>query len=294
MNILILSRKRQLYSTRRLVEECERLGYEPRVIDPLRFTISISGGKPVILHHGKELTGADVVIPRVGSYGTLYAICVVRHFDMMGIPVVNGHLPISQAKNKLASLQLLANAGVPVPDTIMSRYPKYLDKIMKLIGGPPAILKLLRGTQGTGVIYSESAQSVESVLDTIWSLGEDILLQQYVAESKGTDIRVLVIDGEARAAMRRIPKKGEFRSNIHRGGKGVKVDIPEKHRRIAVRAAAAIGLNVAGVDMIESDNGPLVIEVNSSPGFEGLEKATGENAARMIIEYAAKRAARKE
>lgn len=285
MNILILSRKKGLYSTRRLIEECKKAGHRPTAIDPLRCALCISNAQPKIILKGKELTDVDAVIPRVGSYGTMYAICVVRHFNMMNIPVINNHLPIALAKNKLTSLQLLAHNGVPVPDTIISRYPHHLDKMLKLVGGIPVIMKLLRGTQGTGVIFSESTQSVESVLDTIWSLGEDIMLQRYVAESKGSDIRVFVIGGEAASAMRRIPKHGEFRSNIHRGGTGKKIAIPREYREIATKAASVIGLNIAGVDMIESSNGPQVLEVNSSPGFEGLEKSTGQNIAKMIIDY---------
>ena len=180
-----------------------------------------------------------------------------------------------------------------VPDTLMSRYPRDLDKMMKLVSGPPLIMKLLRGTQGTGVIFAESKASVESMLETIWSLGEDIMIQRFIAESKGKDIRVLVIDGKVRAAMRRIAAEGEFRSNIHRGGTGEPVKLTSACERIAVRAAAAAGLQLAGVDILESSSGPMVIEVNASPGFEGLEEATKRNIAKLFVE-AAVRAARKK
>jgi len=240
---------------------------------------------------GRALQPPRAVLPRIGTAGTIYSIAVVRHFELMDIPVVNRASAIEQAKNKLACLQILAQKGVPVPDTLMSRYPRDLDKLMKLVSGPPLILKLLRGTQGTGVIFAETKASVESMLETIWSLGEDIMIQRFIAESKGKDIRVLVIDGEVRAAMRRIGAEGEFRSNIHRGGTGEPVKLTKVYERIAVRAAAAAGLQLAGVDILEASSGPMVIEVNASPGFEGLEEATKRNIAKMFVE-AAVRAAR--
>lgn len=288
MNILILSRKRTLYSTRRMIEECKKKRHEPTVLDPLKCVIAISENKPQVLLKGKPIVDVDAIIPRVGAYGTTYALCVIKQFDMMGVPLANNSVPIERAKNKLSALQMLAQNGVAVPDTILSRYPHDLDKMMKLVGGTPVILKLLKGTQGTGVIYCESTKSVESVLDTIWSLGEDIILQRYIAESGGADIRILVIGGEAKASMRRTPKHGEFRSNIHKGGAGEKIKIPPSYAEIAERCASIIGLDIAGVDLIESNNGPLVMEVNASPGFEGLEEATKMNIAGMIIDYAAK------
>jgi ribosomal protein S6--L-glutamate ligase len=202
--------------------------------------------------------------------------------------VLNNHGPIARAKNKLGCLQLLASKGIPVPDTLMSRYPRDLDKLMKRVGGPPLVMKLLRGTQGTGVIFAESRASVESMLETIWSLGEDILLQRFIAESRGKDLRVLVVDGRVRGSMRRVGAAGEFRSNIHRGGKGERVKIGKEYEKVAVAAARAVGLQVAGVDMLETSKGPLVLEVNASPGFEGLEGATGENVAKEIVKAAAR------
>lgn len=290
MRILILSRKRSLYSTRRLREEGKRLGHEVDVTDPLKCVLRLSEGKPSLLVGGRTLEKPGSVLPRIGTAGTAYSIAVVRHFELMGVPVVNRASAIEQAKNKLACLQLLAAKGVPVPDTLMSRYPRDLDKLMKLVAGPPLILKLLRGTQGTGVIFAESKASVESMLETIWSLGEDIMIQRFIAESKGKDIRALVIDGEVRASMRRIGAEGEFRSNIHRGGVGEPVKLPKAYERVAVKAAAAAGLELAGVDILESSAGPMVIEVNASPGFEGLEEATKRNIARMFIEAAARAA----
>jgi ribosomal protein S6--L-glutamate ligase len=290
MRILLLSRKRTLYSTRRLREEGQRLGHEVEVLDPLKCVLLLKQDGPSLLASGRPVRGPGVVLPRIGTSGTEYSIAVVRHFELMGIPVVNGSDAVARAKNKLGCLQLLAAKGLPVPETLMSRYPRDLDRLMKLVGGPPVIMKLLRGTQGTGVIFAESRASVESMLETIWSLGEDILLQRFIAESKGKDVRALVIDGEACAAMRRVGREGEFRSNIHRGGVGEAVDLSPGVERLAVRAAKAVGLRIAGVDILESSRGPLVIEVNASPGFEGLEEATKSNIARLFIRSAVRAA----
>jgi len=290
VKILILSRKRSLYSTRRLREEGQKLGHEVDVVDPLKIVLRLSNGEPSMLVGARTLQPPRSVLPRIGTAGTMYSIAVVRHFELMGVPVVNRASAIEQAKNKLACLQVLARKGIPVPDTLMSRYPRDLDKLMKLVAGPPLILKLLRGTQGTGVIFAESKASVESMLETIWSLGEDIMIQRFIAESKGKDIRVLVIDGEVRAAMRRIGAEGEFRSNIHRGGVGEPVKLSKEYERVAVKAASAAGLQLAGVDILESSSGPMVIEVNASPGFEGLEEATKRNIAKMFVEAAVRTA----
>lgn len=286
MRLLILSRKRSLYSTRRLREEGVKLGHHVEVVDPLRCVLLIRPEGPAILAGGRELTPPDVVIPRVGSMGTDYSVAVVRHLELMRVPVLNGSEAISRAKHKLACLQELASRNLPVPDTLIARYPRDLDRLMKLLGGPPVILKLLRGTQGTGVIFAESRQSVESVLETVWSLGEDILLQRFIAESKGRDLRALVLDGKVAAAMRRVGPPGEFRSNIHRGGVGEAVKLNRSYARVAVAGAKALGLRAAGVDMLETAAGPVLLEVNASPGFEGLEAATGVNAARAIVKTA--------
>lgn len=286
MKVLILSRKRSLYSTKRLAEECGRLKAEPVVLDPLRCILSVRTDAPMVMYHGRAIRGIGVVVPRIGTTGTEYSISVVRHFEMMGVPTLNRPQPISSARNKLGCLQILVKNRVRVPETLISRYPRNLQKLLKLVGGTPIILKLLRGTQGTGVIISESPQSVESVLETIWSLGEDIMLQRFIAESKGTDLRVLVLGGRVAASMQRVAREGEFRSNIHRGGVGVEVKLTDEQELMAVKAAQVVGLDCAGVDMLMSKAGPLVIEVNASPGFQGLEAATGQNIARMIIEQA--------
>ncbi len=289
MRLLILSRKRTLYTTRRLREEAERLGHRVDVVDPLRCVLLLKPEGPAILAGGRTLARPGAVIPRVGTAGTDYSIAVVRHLELMGVPVLNGSDAIGCAKHKLGCLQTLAARGLPVPDTLIARYPRDLDRLMKLLGGPPVILKLLRGTQGTGVIFAESRSSVESMLETIWSLGEDILLQRFIAESKGRDLRALVVDGRVQAAMRRIGAPGEFRSNIHRGGVGEAVKLDRAYERVALGAARAVGLRAAGVDMLETSAGPVVLEVNASPGFEGLEEATGVNAARVLVQAAVRR-----
>jgi ribosomal protein S6--L-glutamate ligase len=288
VRILILSRKRTLFTTRRLREEGERLGHRVDVVDPLRCVLLLKPEGPAILAGGRSLPRPQAVIPRVGTAGTDYSIAVVRHLELMGVPVLNGAEAIGRAKHKLGCLQILAARGLPVPDTLIARYPRDLDRLMKLLGGPPVILKLLRGTQGTGVIFAESRSSVESMLETVWSLGEDILLQRFIAESKGRDVRALVVQGRVCAAMRRIGAPGEFRSNIHRGGVGEPVQLPRAYERVAVAAARAMGLEAAGVDMLETSKGPVILEVNASPGFEGLEAATGVNAARALVQAAAR------
>ena len=292
MRILILSRRRGIYSTRRLAEEAERLGHEAPVVDPLKCVVVLAGGVSKLLHNRREVTG-DVVIPRIGTFAPGYLLAVLRQLRLMDVPSVNDAGPIARARNKLGCLQLLQEHGVAIPDTIISRYPRHLSKLIDLLGGTPLILKLLRGTQGTGVVIAETAASVESMLETIWSLGEDILLQRFIAESRGRDVRALVIDGKVRSVMRRVGREGEFRSNIHRGGVGEKVKLPDEYEHAAVLAAEACGLKLAGVDILESEKGPMVIEVNASPGFQGLEEATGQNVAKMIVEYAVRIAKRK-
>ena len=237
------------------------------------------------------MKGVDVVIPRIGTFGTEYGISVVHQFELMGVPVVNDHLAIARAKDKLGCLQILASRALPVPPTVLTRYPRKLHDALRHLGGTPVVLKLLRGTQGTGVVLAESATGVESVLDAIWSLGEDIMIQKFIRESKGKDLRILVIGGEVVGAMRRTAREGEFRSNIHRGGTGTMVEPTPTLARLAIDATRIVGLDVAGVDLLESDEGPLLLEVNASPGFQGLEEATSIDVATRMIEYAVKMAA---
>jgi ribosomal protein S6--L-glutamate ligase len=286
MLAVILSRRRALYSTRRLREELLKLECEVRVIDPLKCIVRLSGRLQTVLANRRDLANVETVIPRVGVYAVPFILAVVRQFSNMGVPVLNSEEAIACARDKLRCLQTLVRAGIPVPDTLATRYPATFENMMALVGGPPVVLKLSSGSQGTGVILSESVESARSSLEAIWSLGADLMMQKFIAEARGRDLRVLVIDGEARAAMRRVAGRNEFRSNIHRGGVGEPVSLSPAYRDAAVRAAAAVGLTVAGVDILETRSGPLVIEVNASPGFQGLELATGLNIAGMIAEQA--------
>lgn len=294
MLAVILSRKRALYSTRRLRQEFQALGCTVRVVDPLSCVISMVRERQTVLARRRDLGDADVVIPRIGTYGVGYAVAVVRQFRLMGVPCINDDEGIGRVKNKIRCLQYLRHAGIPIPETLAARSPLSFEKMVDLVGGPPVILKLASGMQGTGVILSESVEAARSSLEAFWSLGADLLMQNFVSESRGRDVRVLVIGREVRAAMRRVSRDGEFRSNMHRGAVGEPI-IPEKEQReIAIRAARAVGLELAGVDMLETREGPRVLEVNASPGFQGLEEATGLNIARMIAEHALTLARRRQ
>lgn len=286
MKFLVLSRKPAIYSTRRLREAARIEGHSCLVVDPLRCVLHLEGGSAKVRVAGEDLTGIDAVIPRVGSYAVEYSLALVRQFELMGVPVLNGSAGIALAKQKWASLQALTAAGVPVPPTTLMRFPTHLADTLAELGGPPVILKLLRGMQGAGVLLAESGEAAESIMDTVWSLGEDIIAQKFIAESRGTDVRVLVIGGEAVAAMRRTAKEGDFRSNIHRGGVGERVALTPALASVAVRAAQVTGLRVAGVDVLESKEGVVVLEVNSSPGFQGLEEATDRDIAVEIVREA--------
>lgn len=288
MKILILSRKGSLYSTRRLREACKVLGVACQVADPLACTVVIDGPVPRVYGNSKELRSIDAVVPRIGAYGARHGIAVVHAFDDQGVPTLNHHEAIERVKDKLGCLQRLAKAGLPVPTTVLTRSPKAINRALEAVGGVPVILKFLRGTQGTGVMSSESVASARSMLDAIWSLGEDVLLQRFVSESRGRDLRVLVVGGEVVAAMRRHACEGEFRSNIHRGGVGEAIVLPRPLERLALQAARITGMEVAGIDILESAAGPLLLEVNSSPGFQGLEEATGIDIALRIMERALK------
>jgi ribosomal protein S6--L-glutamate ligase len=235
----------------------------------------------------------DLVIPRIGASVTEHGLAVVNQFDMMGVPIVNNSQPIARSRDKLRSFQLLSRKDIDIPRTVVAREPHQIGAALEAVGGPPVVLKLIRGTQGIGVILAETEQAVLSVLDTLWSLGQTILIQEFVAESEGRDIRALVVGNRVVTAMRRQARFGEFRSNIHRGGDGVVVDLDERTRRTAVQATQVMGLQVAGVDLLESHEGPKVMEVNSSPGFEGLEEATGLGIAEIIVNYAVRFARRR-
>jgi ribosomal protein S6--L-glutamate ligase len=284
----ILSRRRSLYTTRRLVESIEKLGHEARVLNPLHCFLVLSGRAPETYCRGMEspLLDLDVVLPRIGASITEHGLAVVNQFDMMGVPLVNNSQPIARSRDKLRSLQLLSRAGIDIPKTVMVSDPSQIHRALEIVGGPPAVLKVVKGTQGIGVILAETEQAALNVLETFWNLGMNILVQEFIEESEGRDIRALVVGDRVVTAMRRQAGIGEFRSNVHRGGTGTVVDLPENYRTAALQATRVMDLQVAGVDMLESRSGPKVLEINSSPGFEGLERWTGVDIAAAIIEYA--------
>lgn len=284
--IAILSRKRSLYSTSRLVEAIKRRGHRPAVLDTLKCNLILGPGGPRMVYRGVEIRNLSVVIPRIGASITTYGLAVVSHLDLMGVPVVNNAVPISRSRDKLRCLQYLSRYGLDVPRTVMAHDRSNVPKLVEEVGGLPAIIKLIRGTQGVGVMIASTLAEVQSILETFWDLGQEIVLQEFIRESKGRDVRALVVGDRVVGAMRRRAKKGEFRSNIHRGGEGTPIELPRAYEEAAVKACGIIGLQIAGVDMLESKAGPKIMEINSSPGFEGLEAATGKDIAGMIIDHA--------
>lgn len=288
MVIGILSRRPSLYSTRRLVQSASRRGHRALVLNPLRCNLSLSRGAPAIFYRGLEgmLPLPDVVLPRIGASITDHGLAVVNQFDRMRVPLVNNAEPIARSRDKLRSLQLLAAAGIDIPRTVMARDPSQIHRALEMVGGPPAIIKVLKGTQGIGVILAETEQVAQTIVETFASLAMNILVQEFIEESEGRDIRALVVGGRVVTAMRRQARLGEFRSNVHRGATGVAAELSEGYQRAALRATEVMGLQVAGVDLLESSAGPKVIEINSSPGFEGLERCTDADIAGAIVDYA--------
>jgi ribosomal protein S6--L-glutamate ligase len=286
LNLAILSRNPKLHSTRRLVEAARALGHRALVLDTLHCNMVLARERPSMFYRGEEVGPIDVVIPRIGASITSYGLAVVNQFDMMGVPVLASAVPIARSRDKLRALQLLSRFGLDIPRTAMCRYRDEVAQVVEHVGGLPCIVKLLQGTQGVGVMIASTMEEVQGMLDTFWDLGQEILLQEFVAESKGRDLRALVVGDRVVAAMRRQARTGEFRSNIHRGGKARAAVLPREYAEAAVKAARVIGLEVAGVDMLESRTGPKIMEVNSSPGFEGLERATRKDIARMYVEHA--------
>ncbi len=286
MRLLILSRNSSLYSTSRIVLAARARGHEVSVIDPLDFQIVVERGRPSLVAAGVSLPRYDIVIPRIGASITNYGLAVVRQFDLMGVPVLNGAVAIARSRDKLRALQLLTRKNIDVPTTVCARSPAGIDAALSIVGGCPAIVKLQQGTQGIGTMIAETSQAVHSLLETLWAMGQDIVLQEYVRESKGRDIRAIVVGGRVVAAMRRVAKPGEFRSNLHRGGKGNSLRLPPAYRNAAIRASKIMGLEIAGVDMLEGKNGPKILEINSSPGLEGIERASGIDVATAMIEHA--------
>ncbi|MTV25071.1 30S ribosomal protein S6--L-glutamate ligase [Nitriliruptoraceae bacterium ZYF776] len=285
MKLAILSRNSSLYSTRRLKEAAEARDHQVRVIDYLRCVIDITSHRPAIHYGGAQLEEVDAVIPRIGATHTFYGTAVVRQFEMMGVyPAVESHA-ISRSRDKLRSLQLLAAEGVGLPVTSFAHSTKDIDGLISLVGGAPLVVKLLEGTQGMGVVLAETKKAAESVIGAFRNLNANILVQEYIKEARGADIRAFVIGNRVVAAMERTAAPGEFRSNLHRGGEARRVRLTPEERATAKRAAKILGLNVAGVDLMRSNHGPVVLEVNSSPGLEGIEAATGVDVASKVIEF---------
>ena len=290
MKFLVLSRSSAIYSTRRLLEACDEVGVDVVVADPLDLALLLpAGGKPSIHSAAHSVQNVDLVVPRIGTTITEYGLAVLHHFELMGVPVLNSSSAVYRARDKLRSLQVLVDHGVPVPPTLMARSPESIEWCIEQLGGPPVILKLLQGTQGVGVMLAESLTAAEAILDAMWGLNQNILVQKFIAESRGRDLRCIVVGDRVVAAMRRVARAGSFRSNIHRGGRGEMVDPgPKEIERVAVAASRALGLTISGVDLLEGADGPLVTEVNVSPGLEGIEAATGRDLAGEIVRYAKK------
>lgn len=292
MRIAILSRNRSLYSTRRLIEAAEQRGHEVTVIDHLRCFMDISAHHPIIHYRGREIVRGefDAVIPRIGASVSFYGTAVLRQFEMMGVYSVNESVAMSRARDKLRSLQLLSRRGIGIPVTAFAHFTDDLDALIREVGGAPLVVKLLEGTQGIGVVLAETKKAAESVIQAFMGLDVNILVQEFIKETKGTDLRCFVVGDRVIAAMERRAPPGEFRSNLHRGGTASLVRLTPTERRTAVSAARALGLNVSGVDMLRSSRGPLVMEVNASPGLEGIEGSTGKDVAGTIIGFIEKNA----
>lgn len=291
MKIAILSQNANLYSTRRLREAGQEQGHDMRVIDYLRCYMNITSQKPTIVYKGKLLENFDAIIPRIGASRTFYGTAVVRQFEVMDVFSPNESQAISRSRDKLRSMQILAREGVGLPITGFAHATEDIDGLIETVGGAPLVIKLLEGTQGIGVVLAETYQAAKSVIEAFRGLDANILVQEFIQEAGGSDLRCFVVGDQVIAAMKRQGAEGEFRSNLHRGGNAQEIALSPKETDTAVRAAKAMGLKVAGVDLLRSDHGPVVMEVNSSPGLEGIEKATGINVAGKIIEFVAKNAA---
>ncbi|MEM7590703.1 MAG: 30S ribosomal protein S6--L-glutamate ligase [Cyanobacteria bacterium P01_A01_bin.83] len=285
MKIAILSQDASLYSTSKLKEAGEAQGHQMRVIPYLRCYMNITSSRPSIIFNGTPLEDFDAVIPRIGASRTFYGTAVVRQFEVMGVFSANESQAISRSRDKLRCMQILAREGVGLPVTGFAHATQDIDGLIETVGGAPLVIKLLEGTQGIGVVLAETYQAAKSVIEAFRGLDANILVQEYIKEAGGADLRCFVVGGQVIAAMKRQGAKGEFRSNLHRGGNAQKIELSVEERTTAIKAAKAMGLNVAGVDLLRSNHGPVVMEVNSSPGLEGIEKATKINVAGKIIEY---------
>ncbi len=285
MNIFILSRNKNLYSTSRIVEAGQNRGHLVRVIDYMRCYMNITSDKPIVYYGGESLGIVDAVIPRIGASNTFYGTAVVRQFETMDSYCINSSVSISNSRDKLRSMQILAQAGINMPMTGFASHTKDIEGVIESVGSTPLIMKLLQGTQGQGIVLAETRKAAESVMSAFRQLDADIMVQEYIKESAGTDIRAFIVGEEVVATMKRTAPLGEFRSNVHLGSKIERVDISSKEKDIAVSAAKILGLSVAGVDFMRSRRGPLILEVNSSPGLQGIEACSGVDVANKIISY---------
>ncbi|MGI9535144.1 MAG: 30S ribosomal protein S6--L-glutamate ligase [Thermodesulfobacteriota bacterium] len=285
MKIVILSRNPNLYSTNRLFEVATQKGHDVEIIDFLKCYIVMAKGKPDIFLDGQKLEKYDAVIPRIGASRTFYGCAVVRQFEMMNTFCLNSSLAISRSRDKLRSLQILSRSDLEIPYTAFAANPTDIPHLIKEVGGAPLVVKLLQGTQGIGVVLTETVKASKSVIEAFYGIKANMLIQEFIEESKGADIRALVVGNTVVASIKRQGEEGEFRSNLHRGGSAINFKLTKEERNTAVQAAKLLGLNVAGVDMLMSEKGPMVIEVNSSPGLEGIETSTGKDIAGKIIEY---------
>ncbi|MEY3397593.1 MAG: hypothetical protein RL220_187 [Bacteroidota bacterium] len=288
LNIAILSRDTKLYSTSRLVEAAQHRGHEVRVLDHLKCNLVIEKQNPKVIYNGEEVRGVNAVIPRIGASVTFYGTAVVRQFEMMNVFSTVESQALVRSRDKLRSMQILSKAGLGLPKTVFTNYSKDVEKILKEVGGAPVVIKLLEGTQGLGVVLAENKKAAISVIEAFNGLKARVIVQEYIKEAKGADIRAFVIDGHVVGAMKRQARDGEFRSNLHRGGTAEFIELTREEEIAAIKAANALKLGVAGVDMLQSERGPLIIEVNSSPGLEGIEKATGKDIATQIIKFVEK------
>ena len=285
MKIAILSRNPKLYSTRRLVEAGEKRGHTMIVVDHLKCNIEIEKKAPKVYYNGAYLDDIDAIIPRIGASVTFYGTAVVRQFEMMHVFSVVESQALVRSRDKLRSLQVLARAGVGLPKTVFTNYTKNVDQLVDSVGGAPLILKLLEGTQGIGVVLAETRNAATSVVEAFNGLGARVIAQEFIKEAGGADIRAFIVNGKVVGAMKRQGKEGEFRSNLHRGGSASIIELSDEEEKTALKAARAMGLGVAGVDLLQSSHGPLVLEVNSSPGLEGIEAATKKDIAKQIIRF---------
>ena len=285
MKIAVLSRNPNLYSTSRLVEAGTKRGHEMMVVDHSKCDIIIERKRPHIVYKGKELKDFNAVIPRIGASITYYGMAVLRQFEMMKVFTPVEFVALGRSRDKLRSLQILSRAGLGMPKTAFTNYSKDVANVIQQVGGAPVVIKLLEGTQGVGVVLAETDQAAESVLEAFNGLQARVIVQQFIKEAGGADIRAFVVDGMVVGAMKRQGKEGEFRSNLHRGGSASIVELTEEEEAAALKAAKVLGLGIAGVDLLQSNSGPMIMEVNSSPGLEGIEQATGKNIAGSIIKY---------